>query len=101
MERTELEMLALKRCGAIFPQRAQRLDRLIGHRAAVMEINSERFEFLLHPSAADSENDSSAREHVHGRDFLCRVDGMPLWQDQYSGRKLDGFGHRCHIRERD
>src|SRR5262249_19097132 len=101
MERTELEMLALKRGGSIFPQHAQRLDRLIGHRAAVMEVYSERLELLFHPSAADSENDSPAREYIYGRDFLCGVDGMPLGQDQYSGREFDGFSHRRHIRERD
>src|SRR5262249_27244744 len=51
MERTEPEMLALKRCGSILPQYAQRLDRLIGYRAAVMEVYSERLELLFHPSA--------------------------------------------------
>src|SRR5215472_14335199 len=101
MERTELEMLALERCGSILPKRAQRLDCLVGHGAAVMEVYAERLEFLFHPSAADSENDPSAREHVHGRDLLGGVDRMPLRQDQYSGRELDGFGHRRHIGERD
>src|SRR5262249_40178682 len=101
MERTELEMLALKRCSSIFPQHAQRLDTLLRHCASVMEVCSERLELLLHPSAADPENDSPPREHIHGRDFLCGVNRMPLRQDQYSGRELDGFGHRRHIRERD
>src|SRR5215469_1053004 len=101
MERTELEMPALKRRGSIFPQRAQCLDRFVGHRAAAMEVYSERLEFLFHPSTADSENHSSTREYIHGRDFFGRVDGMPLRQDQYSGRELDGFGHRRDVRERD
>src|SRR6266850_2503087 len=101
MQRTEFEMLALKRRGPAAPKRAQRLDCLVGPRTALVKIYSERLEFLLHPSAANPEHDPSAREYIHCRDFLCGVNRMPLWQDQHASPELDCFRNRSNVGERD
>src|SRR6266566_4841062 len=101
MQRTEFEMLPLKRRRTAAPQHAQRLDCLVGPCPALMKIYSERLEFLFHPSAANPEHDAPAREYIHRRDFLCGVNRMPLRQDQHAGPELECFRNRSNVRERD
>src|SRR6266576_1911126 len=101
MQGTEFEMLALERRGTSAPERAQRLDCLVGPRTALVKIYSERLEFLLHPSAANPEHDPPAREHIHCRDFLCGVNRMPLRQDQNASPKLECFRNSSNVGERD
>src|SRR5260370_33512946 len=96
MQRTEFEMLTIKRRNAGAPERAKRLDCLVGPRTAMVKVDSERFEFLLHPSASNSEHDSPTRKYIHCRDFLCGVNRMPLRQDQDAGRDVDCFLNRSN-----
>src|SRR5258708_27418042 len=100
MQRTEFEMLTLKRRSTAAPERAKRLDCLVGPRTAMVKVDSERLEFLLHPSASNSEHDSPTRKYIHCRDFLCSVNRMPLRQDQYAGRELDCFRNCSNVGER-
>src|SRR5260370_39272006 len=101
MQRTEFEMLTIKRRNAGAPERAKRLDCLVGPRTALVKVYSERLEFLLHPSASNSEHDSPTRKYIHCRDFLCSVNRMPLRQDQYAGRELDCFRNCSNVGARD
>src|ERR1700687_5697199 len=100
MQRTEFEMLALKRRTAAAPERAQRLDCLVGPRTALVKGNSERLRLLLHPSAANSEHDAPARKYIHRRDFLCGVNRMPLRQDQPASPALDCLRNPGNVAER-
>jgi len=53
-------MLTLKGRSAFAPERAHGQNGFIGHRAATMEIDSKRLEFLFHPSASNSKDRTSA-----------------------------------------
>src|SRR6266852_76872 len=101
MQRAEFEMITLERRSTATPEHAQRLDCFVGPRTALVKIYSERFEFLLHPSAANPEHDAPAREHIHRRDFLCAINRMSLRQDQHASPELDGFRNRSNVGERD
>src|SRR5580700_6696710 len=100
VQRPELEILALERGRTFAPERTHRLDGFVGHRAATVEIDPERLEFLFHPAAADPKHHAPARQHVKRRDLFSGVNRMPLRQNQYAGRKFDRFGDRRNICER-
>src|ERR1700682_1164962 len=101
MQRTESEMLSLKRRRTAAPECAQRLDCFVGPRTALVKVYSKRLEFLLHPSAANPEHDAPARKYIHRGDFLCGVNRMPLRQNQHASPELEWFRNRGDVGERD
>ena len=64
LEVMKMEVLAVKAGRVLTPKRAHRGDRLVGARAALMEIQAQRVELLLEPATADAQDDAAARKHV-------------------------------------
>src|SRR5579864_2647488 len=100
LEVMKIEVLAVEAGYILAPQGTHRGDRLVGARAALMEVQAERVELLLEPAAADAQDDAAARKHVERGDLLGDVERMALRENQDAGGEPDAAGDRGGVGER-
>ena len=68
-------------------EREDRVDRLVGDRAALRERNAERVELAFHVTGADAEQQATARQRVDRRERLRGLERMPVRRDVHVGHQ--------------
>ena len=72
----------------VVPKCAQRVNGIVGMRAAVIPSNSNSVEFLVQPTDTNAEDEASAGEHVERCAFLRKHDGITQRQDHDASCQL-------------
>src|SRR4029453_17281765 len=93
LESTEL---ALERALVLTPERAQRLDVLVGTGASAFPRDPEGVELLPQPAHTHAELHAPAGEHVERRELLGEDDGIALRKDEDAGGETERGGRGAH-----
>jgi CofD-related protein of GAK system len=96
----ERDEAALEARSLLRPERAHRLDILVGARALVFEGHAERVELLLQVADAEPEDEAPAREYVEAAELLREHERVALRQDHDAGAEADRLGRRGDVGQR-
>src|SRR5208282_4386687 len=100
-DRVEVHELAVELGGFLGPDFADGEDFFLDDFPFPLCYRAVIFHLLDVPSAADSEHDAPAGDHVERSDFLCQRDRIALDNEAYARAQLQLLGNRRNGAERD